>query len=688
MTEYVTISEDYRRLDVPSDELILGCVGDVNVRTINFQAPRYCNETDLSTYDFTVQFINAAGSSDAYTVDDLTVGTDTLTFSWLVGAVACAVVGETAVSVVASNVDSGTGDVLNRFLSTTYNWRVLESTTADGGEAIEATSYVETMIAAWQAEIDEAIAASDRSYQTVAAMQDDTDLTAGKIVHTLGFYSAGDGGAAWYLVSSSGTANGMDVLALDNGLFATLQITGESATPEMLGKNSSSDDSTILNRLFALEFNEYRLSGDYTINSSVVVSHQCRILLDGTIQDNVTTSGAYMLDIQADNVSIVGGKITGTGATSSSVSKATINVSEHDRISISNVQFEEIHDTWVVRFDKATNSEIINCTVTRYSYIGFGCTFECYNIRINGNTLTELINTTSSDSYPITVSAYETTLTSLTTTGSGFEVIGNEIDNTGYVHWEGIDAHGGDNITIADNKITGCYTGIAVLTTSYFECSNAKIYGNTIIGADGTSAQKNNFGILCNASNSVVFGNYVENMGNLGGTLTSCGGIAVSEAVENVSIFDNRIIDIDGIGIGICGTGSVSNNYVSFVSDTRFATNFGVNIFSGTTKYDISSNVFRGNDRYTNGIASALGNYQTRVVFKNNETDSYDFSYRVWMVMDKLPNYSPSAVGFKAGIQGDIVWNASPASGRPLGWVCTASATSSSDATWTALANI
>lgn len=60
------------------------------------------------------------------------------------------------------------------------------------------------------------------AYETVADMQADKDLQEGMIAHTNGFRSAGDGGAAYYKVNSIGTANGMDVLELQDGLFATL----------------------------------------------------------------------------------------------------------------------------------------------------------------------------------------------------------------------------------------------------------------------------------------------------------------------------------------------------------------------------------------------------------------------------------------------------------------------------------
>lgn len=73
-----------------------------------------------------------------------------------------------------------------------------------------------------------------QTFDTVAAMQAATYLEAGMTCHTNGFHASGDGGAAYYTISASGTANGMDVLALQGGLFATLTL-DKTITPEMIG---------------------------------------------------------------------------------------------------------------------------------------------------------------------------------------------------------------------------------------------------------------------------------------------------------------------------------------------------------------------------------------------------------------------------------------------------------------------
>ena len=61
-----------------------------------------------------------------------------------------------------------------------------------------------------------------RSFDTVADMQAATDLKAGMTCHTNGFHASGDGGAAYYTVSASGTADGFNVIACANSLRAHL----------------------------------------------------------------------------------------------------------------------------------------------------------------------------------------------------------------------------------------------------------------------------------------------------------------------------------------------------------------------------------------------------------------------------------------------------------------------------------
>lgn len=73
-----------------------------------------------------------------------------------------------------------------------------------------------------------------RAFDTVEDMQSARGLSEGTVCRTLGFHEVGDGGSSWYLISSSGTANGMDVIACGES-YANLIITEQFVTPEQFG---------------------------------------------------------------------------------------------------------------------------------------------------------------------------------------------------------------------------------------------------------------------------------------------------------------------------------------------------------------------------------------------------------------------------------------------------------------------
>ena len=120
-----------------------------------------------------------------------------------------------------------------------------------------------------------------RAFETVADMQAATDLAAGMTCHTNGFHEEGDGGAAYYAISTEGTANGMDVLALQGGLYATLVVAEPYVTPEMFGAygGSSHDDSSAVAKM--LTYTGYRclLSKMYYLSASLTI--QDKTIIEG-----------------------------------------------------------------------------------------------------------------------------------------------------------------------------------------------------------------------------------------------------------------------------------------------------------------------------------------------------------------------------------------------------------------------
>lgn len=111
-------------------------------------------------------------------------------------------------------------------------------------------------------------------YDTVADMIAD-DIPDGAMAITKGFYAISDGGGAEYNISDTGTADGMKVLALNNGNFATLIYQGEINVLKVGIKNDGSEDaSTIVNAISAE--NLYFPEGTYRVENTLNIAAHMR----------------------------------------------------------------------------------------------------------------------------------------------------------------------------------------------------------------------------------------------------------------------------------------------------------------------------------------------------------------------------------------------------------------------------
>jgi hypothetical protein len=137
-----------------------------------------------------------------------------------------------------------------------------------------------------------------QAFDTVSEMQAATYLEDGMTCHTNGFHASGDGGAAYYTVSESGTANGMDVLALQGGLFASL-VTSDRVSPEQLGAygNGASDDTASFARSFAIA-SVISLSGGktYVITDKITSTSDLRVCGNGATILNKSGNASATVD--------------------------------------------------------------------------------------------------------------------------------------------------------------------------------------------------------------------------------------------------------------------------------------------------------------------------------------------------------------------------------------------------------
>ena len=100
------------------------------------------------------------------------------------------------------------------------------------------------------------------------AIADAANLAVGNLFETNGFYTSGDGGAARYLVSDTGIANGMDIIQLAAGKLAVLQV-GREAFVEQVGyepkssADAASDLTPYIQRLLAMNVLRIKFKATY-----------------------------------------------------------------------------------------------------------------------------------------------------------------------------------------------------------------------------------------------------------------------------------------------------------------------------------------------------------------------------------------------------------------------------------------
>lgn len=126
----LVISNDLRTINIPSSVPNLGVEADDDVLRLNFKMPRYIGDTDLSVFNVRINYINAKGEDDVYTVKDVAVGAQYLTFSWLVGPTATKYKGDTKFNVCLKTLTSD-GSIDREYNTTIATLPVLEGLETD-----------------------------------------------------------------------------------------------------------------------------------------------------------------------------------------------------------------------------------------------------------------------------------------------------------------------------------------------------------------------------------------------------------------------------------------------------------------------------------------------------------------------------------------------------------------------------
>ena len=136
-----------REIHLPQG-FIFGVYNDKDVLTVPFLIPRYYGDIDFSDYRITINYMNASGNPNFYDVVDLNVGTDTITFNWILGRAVFVSAGTVRFIVCIRNIGSN-GKILNEFNTRIYSASVLSGlevdSAADDPEAYSILAHMKVL---------------------------------------------------------------------------------------------------------------------------------------------------------------------------------------------------------------------------------------------------------------------------------------------------------------------------------------------------------------------------------------------------------------------------------------------------------------------------------------------------------------------------------------------------------------
>ena len=111
------IDESKRLIAVPEEGVVLGVEGDKDVNRIRLRINRYYRGSDLADFAIRVNYENAEGDRNYFTVTEKTVTEQTITFIWVVAADAVAYKGAVHFAVSFYRVNDS-GEILQKYNTT------------------------------------------------------------------------------------------------------------------------------------------------------------------------------------------------------------------------------------------------------------------------------------------------------------------------------------------------------------------------------------------------------------------------------------------------------------------------------------------------------------------------------------------------------------------------------------------
>ena len=248
------------------------------------------------------------------------------------------------------------------------------------------------------------------------------------------------------------------------------------------------------------EGDQYRLTGPLNISNSVTIEGG----------EFLPHSEGKCLNITASDVTIRGSKFTSPSAADPLESHkiiAAVGTSSAPlrRITVENVAIDKsrYHGVWL---EWCEDVKVRDCQITNFQY-GAVMLISVTRGEVSGCIIRNALQEGT------LVNSYGITATDLVNTSAGRSkdilITRNIIDNV--PKWEGIDTHGGERITIADNIITRCRYGVAAVAGNSSRVTAPKdvvVSGNTIdsLGIESPTSAIKLYGLTGGPQASAMIG--------------------------------------------------------------------------------------------------------------------------------------------------------------------------------------
>ena len=213
-----------------------------------------------------------------------------------------------------------------------------------------------------------------RTFDNIQIMKSDDNLKDGDVVSTKGFYTKGDLGGSTYRITASATADGCNVIALDNGLFAVNTKTRVRIQELGVVDNPSVDQSAIFNTAMSYAGGEVIIDGiSILLTATVTVARSMHCVNGGKLITTSSTyanivriskdNGFFTLNIDANKAACMPVRVTGNGNKFTAISITGLYAPSGSGTGVIGVQFQGSNNV----VDSIVGSDCVNTGNTNAS---------------------------------------------------------------------------------------------------------------------------------------------------------------------------------------------------------------------------------------------------------------------------------------------------------------------------------